>query len=115
MLERTRVGHPGCAKTDQRGAIMKRESHFEIATGMLETTTIETMIVSARKVTGCSILLNQQFQTLGGSLRRAAVENARNKAYRFEPVRCFNGETDNEPIDRSKFELYTWRLRKTLR
>jgi hypothetical protein len=94
---------------------MKRESHFEIATGMLETTTIETMIVSARKVTGCSILLNQQFQTLGGSLRRAAVENARNKAYRFEPVRCFNGETDNEPIDRSKFELYTWRLRKTLR
>ena len=94
---------------------MKRESHFEIATGMLETTTIETMIVSARKVTGCSILLNQQFQTLGGSLRRAAVENARNKPYRFESVRCFNGEPDNEPIDRSKFELYTWRLRKTLR
>jgi hypothetical protein len=51
------------------------------------------------------MLLNQQFQTLGGSLRRAAVENAQNKPYRFESVRCFNGEPDNELIDRSKFEL----------
>jgi hypothetical protein len=61
------------------------------------------------------MLLNQQFQTLGGSLRRVAVENKLNKAYRFESVRCFNGVPDNEPIERSKFELYTWRLRKTLR
>jgi hypothetical protein len=115
MLERTRVGHPDCAKTDQRGTIMKRESHFEIAAAMHETTTIETMIVGARKAMGPTMLLNQQFQSFGGSLRRAAVENARNKAYRFESVRCFEGEPDNEPIDRSKFELYTWRLRKTLR
>ena len=70
---------------------------------------------NARKGAGPAMLLSQQFQTLGGSLRRAVVENAHNKAYRFESVRCFDGEPDNEPIDRSKFELYTWRLRKTLR
>ena len=94
---------------------MKRKSHFEIATAVHETTTIETMIVGARKGTGRTMLLNQQFQSFGGSFRRAAVENARNKACRFDSVRCFEGEPDNEPIDRSKFELYTWRLRKTLR
>ena len=94
---------------------MKRKSHFEIATAVHETTAIETMIVGARKATGRTMLLNQQFQSFGGSLRRAAFENARNKAYRFESVRCLNGEPDIEPIERSKFELYTWRLRKTLR
>ena len=93
---------------------MERKSHFEIATAVRETTTIETMIAGARGV-GQPMLLNQQFQTIGGSLRRAAVENARNKPHRFESVRCFNGQPDNEPIDRSKFELYTWRLRKKLR
>jgi hypothetical protein len=80
-----------------------------------ETTTIETMIVGARQKHGPNMLLNQQFQSFGGSLRRAAAENKRNNGYRFESVRCFNGEPDNEPIERSKFELYTWRLSKTLR
>jgi hypothetical protein len=94
---------------------MGHKSHFEMATAVHETTTIETMIVGARKGAGRTMLLNQQFQSFGGSLRRAAFENARNKAYRFESVRCFNGEPDIEPIERSKFELYTWRLRKTLR
>jgi hypothetical protein len=61
------------------------------------------------------MLLNRQFKTLGASLRRAAAENADNKAYCFESVRCFDGEPDNEPIVRSKFERYTWRLRRTLR
>jgi hypothetical protein len=61
------------------------------------------------------MLLKKRFKTLGGSLRHAAFENKDDKAYRLEPVRCCDGEPDNERIDRSKFERYTWRLRKTLR
>ena len=61
------------------------------------------------------MLLKHQFRTLAGSLRHADIENARNKLYHHEPVRCLDGEPDSEPIDRSKFELYTWRLAKTLR
>ena len=61
------------------------------------------------------LLWAKQFKTHAGALRRAERENACNKTYRFEPVRCLDGEPDNEPIDRSKFERYTWRLRKMLR
>ena len=61
------------------------------------------------------LLLAKQFKTLAGALRHAERENAYNKTYRFEPVRCLDGEPDKEPIGRSKFERYTWRLRKTLR
>jgi len=61
------------------------------------------------------MLLKQQFRTLAGSLRHANFENARNKLHHHEPVRCIDGEPDNDPIDRSRFERYTWRLTKTLR
>ena len=61
------------------------------------------------------MLLGHQFKTLGGSLRHADIENANNKAYLFESVRCFDGEPDDEPIDPSRFEGYTWRISKTLR
>lgn len=62
------------------------------------------------------MLLKQNFKTQAGAQKRAAFENAHcNSRYYFVAIRCLNGDPDNQPLDRDRFNEYTWRLSRTVR
>jgi hypothetical protein len=63
-----------------------------------------------------TVLLAQEFKTLGGAQKRAAFENAHcGKRYFYTPVRCLDGQPDPARLNPDIFHKYTWRLERKTR
>jgi hypothetical protein len=59
------------------------------------------------------MLRKQEFKTLAGAQKRAAFETAHCEGrYRYDVVRCVEGDRDLAEFNVLRFSKYTWRLQR---